>query len=406
MNSLGPLRLWQRGLFYAGRSLCVIAFLPLILPGCTRTPLLPEKQLFSETQIFTSGEDLFHTFRIPALIATPQGTLLAFCEGRRQSRSDTGDIDLVLRRSFDNGKTWTPPRVIAEDAENTVGNPCPVIDQDTGTIWLLLTSNPGHIGEKQIRKSQGEGTRTVLVTKSQDDGATWAPTKEITQAVKPPDWTWYATGPGNGIQLKNGRLVVPCDHGKKDHRFYSHVIYSDDHGETWQLGGTSGQDTDESTVVELANGSLMINMRSNKGSQPYAEQAGRGRNQREIAISNDGGLTWLPSTPDPTLIEPVCQASLLRSPEGSDSLKNILLFSNPASTERVRMTVRLSYDEGDTWPIARLVHEGPSAYSSLTTLADGTIGLLYESGATHPYEGITFARFDLKWLLNGASQPH
>ena len=335
----------------------------------------------------------FTPIRIPALAVTQEGTILAFCEGRRKSRSDTGDIDLALKRSFDNGKTWTPGRVIADDSENTIGNPCPVIDQDTGTIWLLLTDNAGNAwGEKQILNSKDEGTRTVWVTKSQDEGATWSPRAEITRDVKPPDWTWYATGPGNGIQIRNGRLVIPCNHAEAgDPSIYSHVIYSDDHGQSWKLGGTVGKDTDESSVVGRADGSLMINMRSNKG-----------HNRREIAISKDGGLTWSQSQFDSTLIEPVCQAGFLRFTDELDHSPKGVLFSNPAAMERVRMTVRMSYDEGKSWPVSRLVHEGPSAYSSLAILHDGTIGLLYEGGEEHPYEGITFARFNIEWLINGA----
>lgn len=378
----------SRGSFYG------VLILPLLLAACAQQGTPAVEQSFSKARVFSAGEEQTHTYRIPALTVTREGTILAFCEGRRQSRSDTGDIDLVLKRSSDSGKTWTPGRVIVEDAENTIGNPCPVIDQDTGTIWLLLTGNPGSLSEKQILASEDEGTRTVWVTKSQDEGATWSAVAEITQDVKPSDWTWYATGPGNGIQLRDGRLVIPCDHAEAgDPSIYSHIIYSDDHGQSWKLGGTVGEDTDESSVVELADGSLMINMRSNKG-----------RNRREIAMSKDGGLTWSQSRFDAALIEPVCQAGFLRLSDELDHLPRGLLFSNPAATERVRMTVRLSYDEGKSWPVSRLVHEGPSAYSSLAILPDGTIGLLYEGGEEHPYESITFARFNIEWLTNGAGQ--
>ena len=348
--------------------------------------------IFTQQLLFESGEVGYHTYRIPALITTKKGALLAFCEGRARSTSDTGDIDILLKRSSDNGQTWTDFEVIAEKGGDVMGNPAPVMDRDTGTIWLLLTSNPAATPEQLIFAGEGEGTRTVWITKSTDDGVTWSPKVEITESVKKPDWTWYATGPVNGIQLKSGRLMIPCDHGVSgSDSVYSHVIYSDDHGETWKLGGTVDKDTDESTVVELADGSLMINMRSNKG-----------KNRREVAISQDGGLTWSESKFDETLIEPTCQASLLRFTEMGPFSKNRLLFSNPAETTRVKMTVRLSYNEGKTWPVSKLIHQGPSSYSSLAILPDNTIGLLYEGGEEHRRAWIKFARFNLEWLTDGA----
>ncbi|MBI3698377.1 MAG: exo-alpha-sialidase [Acidobacteria bacterium] len=336
----------------------------------------------TQIELFRAGEDGYFAYRIPSLITTKKGTLLAFCEGRKNSRSDTGDIDLVLRRSFDNGKTWTPAQVVADHDEDTVGNPCPVVDRRTGVIWLLLTQNPGQMTQKQIMASEPGATRTVWVTRSADDGATWASPVEITSAVKDPEWTWYATGPGIGIQLRSGRLVIPCDHARKGTGArHSHVIYSDDYGRSWKIGGVLGPGTNECQLAELRDGSLLINMRS------YA-----GKNRRAIARSRDGGLTWSQVTLDEALIEPVCQASFLRF------TRNALLFSNPADVQRVKMTVRLSYDEGRTWPVAKLLHAGPSGYSSLAALRDSTIGCLYERGERQYSEKITFARFNTSWL--------
>ena len=165
--------------------------------------------------VFRSGEEGYHTFRIPALLATKKGTLLAFCEGRKNSRSDTGDIDLVLKRSGDHGRTWSRLQVVADHGPDTIGNPCPVQDRKTGTIWLPLTGNPGHITQKEILA--GTGTRTMWMSRSDDDGATWRAPVEITSAVKDPSWTWCAAGPGNSIQLKRGRLLVPCDYSRLEH---------------------------------------------------------------------------------------------------------------------------------------------------------------------------------------------
>ncbi len=170
------------------------------------------------------------------------------------------------------------------------------------------------------------------------------------------------------------------------------MIYSDDHGKTWKIGGSAGPETNESAVVQLADGALLLNMRS------YA-----GRQHRAIASSHDGGLTWSPVRLDAALIEPVCQASMIRYTLARETGKNRLLFSNPADTAgRDRMTVRLSDDEAKTWPVARMVYAGPSAYSSLAVLQDGTIGLLYERGTANAYEEIEFARFNLRWLAQGA----
>lgn len=355
--------------------------------------------------LFRAGADGYHTYRIPALAVTPAGTILAFCEGRKEGRDDSGDIDLLVRRSLDGGVTWEDQHMIWDDAVHgtngnqigcTCGNPSPVVDRETGRIWLLMTWNRGDDTERQIIDEESADTRRVFVTCSNDDGMTWAPPREITAEVKRPDWTWYATGPGAGVQkvrgAYQGRLIVPCDHieaGTK--RYGSHVIYSDDGGQTWQLGGSAPQDqVNECQVVELTNGRLMLNMRNYDRSQT----------QRQIAFSDDGGLTWYGQQFDPTLVEPICQASIRRYAWFEGGKRSALLFSNPASSrERARMTVRASFDEGATWPVARVLHAGPSAYSDLATLPDGQIVCLYEAGEEHPYERIVLARFTMGWLL-------
>ena len=346
-----------------------------------------------QSTVYKAKDDRYFSHRIPALLVTSKGTLLAFCEARSGSASDSTPTDLVLRRSLDNGKTWTAAQVVAHFPGFTVGNPTPVEDRKTGVIWLLMTANPAGVTEKEIDEASPKGARTVWITHSSDDGLHWAGAREITASTKKPNWTWYATGPGNGIQLTDGRLVIPCDHKvARTHAFYSHVIYSDDDGKTWKIGGSAGPETNESAIVQLADSSLLLNMRS------YA-----GKRQRAIALSHDGGLTWGPVRLNPALIEPVCQASMVRYTLAREAGKNRLLFSNPADTaHRDRMTVRLSYDEGNTWPVSRLVYAGPAAYSSLAVLRDGTIGLLYERGTANAYEEIEFAHFNLRWLTHGS----
>jgi BNR repeat-like domain len=329
-------------------------------------------RLPEQAPVFVRGKGGYHTYRIPAMIVSPKGTVLAFCEGRKSSGADHGDIDLLLKRSTDGGVSWMAPQIVWEDGDHTVGNPCPVVDQTTGTVWLGFCRDNDR----------------VFMTHSNDDGATWARPAEITTEVKPADWGWYATGPVHGIQLKSGRLLMPCDHriaGEKG--MYSHAIYSDDHGTTWQLGGCLTRDTDECAAVETTDGRVYMNMRSYEG-----------KNRRAVAWSDDGGLTWSDVTLDETLIEPICQGSALRYHVAGRDGKSRVLFSNPASTERVNMTVRVSYDECQTWSAGKTLNHGPSAYSDLAVAADGTILCLYERGKKGAYETITLARFGIDWL--------
>ena len=345
------------------------------------------------TDVFIAGENGYHTYRIPAIVVTRSGALLALAEARRAGAGDAGDIDLVLRRSTDGGASWLPLTVIGDNGPNTFGNPCPVVDRETGTVWLLSTQNRGTDREKDIVAGTSAGTRTVWVMKSLDEGATWSTPVEITASVKRPDWTWYATGPGVGIQTSSGRFVIPANHAEAAtgiHR--SHLVLSDDRGVTWQLGASADDGTNESQVVELADGRLMLNMRNHP---PKPE------NFRLIATSPDGGRTLSTATPNRALIEPPAQASLVRFTRHPPADRNRLLFANPAAVRRERMTVRLSHDEGATWPLARVVHDGPAAYSSLVVLSDSSIGLLYERGAASPYERMTFTRFSLEWLSDG-----
>lgn len=346
---------------------------------------------FSETlmqkPIFVKGSGGYNIYRIPALLTTQKGTLLAFCEGREGG--DSSDIDLLLRRSKDGGKTWSSTQVVWDQAKNVCGNPCPVQDRDTGIIWLPLTWNNSSDSDGALHGGTGKDTRRVFMCSSEDDGLTWSKPVDITETTKKKEWWWYATGPGVGIQLEKGphkgRLVIPCDHTSKD-GFGSHVIYSDDHGKTWQLGGSVEGGANECQVVELSDGTLMLNMRIQKGS----------KGMRGISTSKDGGTTWSELRHEATLIEPICQASFLRYSSPSSSGKSRLLFSNPASTEkRENMTVRLSYDEGKTWPVSKQLYTGGSAYSCLAVLPEGDIACLYEVGDD---DAIYFSRFPLEWL--------
>ncbi|MBS1601597.1 MAG: sodium/solute symporter [Bacteroidetes bacterium] len=333
--------------------------------------------------VFKNGDDGYKCFRIPAIVTTTKGTVLAFAEARKNNCGDAGDIDLVVKRSGDGGRTWSALQVVWNDSTNTCGNPAPVVDETTGAIVLLSTWNIGTDKEKLVKDRTGKDTRRVFVLRSTDDGHSWSPAREITGDVKRSGWTWYATGPGRGLQLSKGRhkgrLVIPCNHEEAATRNNaSHVIYSDDHGETWVLGGSAQDSTNEATVAELSNGRLMLNMR-NTGHSRY----------RQIAVSRNAGKKWSALRPDTTLVEPVCEGNLIRYHFAGK--KDCLVFSNPASrTARVGMTVRISYDDGRTWPYKKELYEGPSAYSCLAVLPDGDLACLYEAGYQRPYEGIVF----------------
>ena len=335
--------------------------------------------------LWKSGQGGYKSYRIPALAVTKNGTVLAFCEGRRAGAGDSGAIEILVRRSTDNGASWSAQQVVWADTGNTCGNPAPVVDLQTGTLWLLLTWNRGDDKESQIIAQTSRDTRRVFVTSSVDEGVTWATPKEITTDTKLPEWTWYATGPGAGIQLVSGRLVIPCDHIEaKTKRYFSHVIYSDDHGVSWKLGGRTPRDlVNECAVIERRDGSLLLNMRSY---DPFSRA-------RQVAVSHDGGLTWTDQRPDFSLIEPICQASIRRAD------KKTILFSNPASRAgRKNLTVRASSDEGKTWERRLTLHAGPSAYSDLALLKKNMLACLYECGEKGPNDTITLARFSLKDL--------
>jgi sialidase-1 len=334
--------------------------------------------------LFKPGDKGYACFRIPAVITTSKGTLLAFAEGRKKHCGDADDIDLVLRRSNDNGRTWSDLTVVWDDAVNTCGNPAPILDEKTGKIILLSTWNLGGDHENQIIDQVSKDTRRIFVLSSSDDGNTWTKPKEITADVKLPNWTWYATGPCNGIQIKKGkykgRLIIPCDHieaGTK--KYFSHVVYSDDGGENWKLGGTTPTDqVNECTVAELPKGKLLLNMR-NYNQVRY----------RQTAISEDGGMSWSALKQDTSLPEPVCQASMIRL--WNTNKKPVLAFSNPASQKkRENMTIKWSYDLGKTWSKSKVVHAGPAAYSNLVEISSGKLGLLFEGGIKSPYEGIAW----------------
>jgi sialidase-1 len=353
------------------------------------------------TTVFQSGAEGYNTYRIPTVVEAANGDLLAFVEAR-DSLSDTGVIDLVMKRSTDRGTSWGPLQVVVDSQQYanlfpagsvpplTAGNPAPVVDRTDpahpGRVWLPWTL-------EQDR---------VFVMYSDDNGGTWSQTTEVTPTVKDPSWGWIVTGPVHGIQLERGpdagRLIIPSDHRLADVSSWgSDVMYSDDHGQTWQIGAvdthlaSSPVHPNEHVAVELVDGSIYFNARDQGGSSPE---------NRAKAYSSDGGLTFdAPFSPEPQITTPVVQNSIVRlAAVDQGDAQNILLYSGPGrASSRSDMTIHVSFDEGLTWTLPTVIHPGPAAYSDLVALGDLRAGVLYEAGATL-YDEIDFASFDFEDL--------
>ncbi|WP_031476961.1 sialidase family protein [Streptomyces bicolor] len=353
---------------------------------------------------YVSGEGGYDTYRIPATITTPRGTVLAFAEGRHDSAGDTGDIDVVLRRSTDGGCTWGPLTVVAAGEGDTRGNPAPVVDPRTGTVVLVTSYNSGDVTEAEIMRGEAtpEESRRVFVQRSLDDGRHFSSPRDITRQVKPANWRWYATGPGHAIALTRGehagRLVVPSNHsaapapgsadtGQEPKYYGAHAIYSDDAGLTWHMGFVDASydgysNANESTAAELPDGRLYFNSR---------DQHGTSSGNRLDGHSSDGGETLdRPYTVQPALNDvPVVQASVLQLPGRGGPL----LFSGPSvPTARQSMAVWRSTDGGATFTKALTLSQRRAAYSDLVRVDRRTVGILYETGETGTYETIEFRR--------------
>lgn len=356
------------------------------------------------TDVFTAGKEGFPSVRIPSIILTRSGALLAFAEGRK-NHSDQAENKIIQRRSTDGGKTWSPVSTIADDGKRPLNNPCAVVDRKNGRVLLMYQSYPEKLkeGSGQITTGyEGDDIVKSYLLRSDDEGQTWSQPQEVTRQVKRPEKvTTIASGPGIGIQLQTGahagRLVMPFNEGP----FYLwniYAVYSDDSGATWQTGdnvpgglvpsGKGGQisTVNECQLAELADGSVRFNARR------WA-----GKPVRKTSLSKDGGQTWSPVEDAPDLTDPGCMASILRVPgEG-----NRLLYSGPRSTKRENGTVYLSTDGGLTWPIKKTLFAGSFAYSVLCASPDGTFGCLFE---TDNANRIVFARFTLDWLTQGGDK--
>ncbi len=321
------------------------------------------------TSVFISGEDAYASYRIPALVKSKEGTLLAFAEGRVNSAADHGDIDLVLKRSVDKGKTWQDIILVRDDGKNTCGNPAPVV-LPSGRILLISC---GSSGSEHDNMHKGV-SREVYVQHSDDDGKTWSTATNITSQARDKDWGWFATGPCNAIVIEKGdykgRIIIPTNHSLKADgkvKYEGSCFYSDDEGKTWQRGAaTDGNlSANESSIAEAAPNLLV---------QAFRSQSGMAK--RLFRYSQDGGKTWTDEQPSNDIVPVVCQGSLI-----SDSkVENRLYFSCPGvEKKRQNLSIFTSSDAGKTWPSVYKLRNGFHAYSNLLELNDKELGVLYEN---------------------------
>ncbi|WP_225826055.1 exo-alpha-sialidase [Streptomyces naphthomycinicus] len=359
---------------------------------------------FDQQVLFKAAQDPgYACFRIPAVVRTADGTLLAFAEGRVLNCGDAADIDIVLKRSADGGRTWGPLQVVNEGAGDTHGNPAPIVDRATGRVWLAETYNTG----------RGDGAscsvpcdRTPHLQYSDDDGRSWSQPRDLSPEILPADWnSWYATGPVHGIQLTHGRyagrLVFGVNtetwNGSRVSANHAALIVSDDHGGHWRIGATDTwpiaddttfrQKPSELTLAERGDGSVLVSGR---------EQDGTDLGHRTQAVSRDGGGSFTAPFRDlPDLYTPQVQGSMLR-------LGDRILLACPGDPDRRRtMMIRSSYDGGRTWESVdrgTVVTTDWSGYSDMARIGSGTVGLLYEGGAVDARDEIRFARFTEDWL--------
>lgn len=338
------------------------------------------------TKLRHHGDDGVHSFRIPGLATTTQGTLLAVYDVRREKSTDLqGDIDVGLSRSTDGGKTWESMKIIMDmeewgdkpNNENGIGDPAILVDHETNTVWVMALWAHGKPGQMLWNSSEAgmtpAETGQLMLVKSEDDGISWSEPLNITTQVKDPKWKLMFNGPGKGITMRDGTLIFAGQFKDENDMPYSTLIYSQDKGKTWSTGTGAKSNTTEAQVVELNDGSLMLNMRDNRGGS------------RSIAITSDLGQTWTEhSSSRSALTEPVCMGSLITFPENrSERDASWLFFSNPAASDgRYNITIKASEDQGFTWPKEHHVlldSKRSWGYSCLTVIDKDHLGILYES---------------------------
>lgn len=358
------------------------------------------------TIIHKQGQFDCHTFRIPAMATTNQGTLLAVYDMRYNSRRDLqGHMDIGLSRSTDGGETWARPVPIMDmkkfgglpEDQNGCSDPNILVDRKTGEIMVSAVWTHGKPGTHQWAGKGSEPGHSIhqssqfMMVRSKDDGLTWSKPENWTKRLKDPKWCLFAPAPGNGINLMDGTLVMPTQGRDANGLPFSNFMWSKDHGKSWTLSSPARDNTTECSVAELKDGSLMLNIRDNRNRKDKSKTNGRA-----VSVTDDMGKTWkIHSSDHGALPEPVCMASLI-----SHDLKDgrrVLFFSNPNSKyKREKMTVRMSLDQGKTWPKSILLDQKGGAYSSLAMVDDRTLGILYESSvADMVFQKIKLSEFGL-----------
>jgi sialidase-1 len=336
-------------------------------------------------------------------VADRKGNLLAFAEGRAGGESDQAANKIILKVSRDHGQSWGPLSVVEDDGSNSLNNPCAVLDQSTGRIFLMYQRVPSGLSEGSSKIADGYDSPNAyrsLLTWTDNGGTTWQTPEDVTRFVKRPTGVkTICSGPGIGIQLTRGshrgRLIIPFNEGPYGH-WNNYAVFSDDHGKHWHMGenapgaqvpdakGHLHSQVNEVQMAELSDGSVLFNSRQFAGNAV-----------RKQAVSHDGGATWSDVTEAPELRDPSCMGSLLRYRFGRHD-SGVLLYSGPDSAKRENGTLYASFDDGKTWPLKKLLIPGDFAYSVLIALPGNEIGCLYE---TDNYRKIQFTRFHLEpWL--------
>jgi sialidase-1 len=357
--------------------------------------------LITHKDVFTAGTEGYHTFRIPAIVTAMDGTLIAFAEGRRDNSHDpgNGDIDLVLKRSTDNGATWSALQVLDDPGEKWgASNPTPVVDRANGRVLILY--NRWEPGIDTPQAQAGTMKNQTWMRSSDDNGRTWSAPRDITRSARDYDnWSAMFLGPGGAIQTRSGRLLVPAAMSPDTYYLWASVgafsgrieimrsfaLYSDDHGATWQRGALLPALTNECQLVEIADGAVMMDARQDGG------------DHRWIVVSQNGGQTW--SRPRAgQVVSPVATAIERYTSKAAGDDRDRILWTGITGPGRKGLVLRVSYDEGQTFTNEHLLYGGYAAYSELTILKDKTVGVLWERGVSDGYQHITFTRVNRDFL--------
>lgn len=372
------------------RRVWLLEAMGMMLWSAMTTGVAAAEQALCHVDVFHSGTEGYHTFRIPAIEASADGTLLAFAEARKYNAADPGmennHIDLVMKRSTDGGATWSALRVIEDPGERwSAANPATVLDRTTGRLWLLYLR--GKPGCNTYSARAGTDDVQTLARWTADGGKTWSEPIDLTAVARDmndPQWKVSVVGPGGGIQDRHGRLIFPV---WKNAPMQVFVIYSEDHGATWHRGAfvPTKEPGDENQLVELSDGRLLMDFRQGRG--PH----------RWLAESADHGKTW--SAPRPGIaVTPVCCAIERYWSRLAGDPADVILWTGPKGPGRMNLVARLSYDEGRTFADERPIATGHAAYSDLTRLPGKAVGVLWERGVQRGYQFITFTRLEPSFL--------